>query len=196
MKKALFVAALSLAMTGAAFAQAQETQPPARNTDTRPERENKRPRRLIGADIGIYMPASSSARNLFGSNWTVFRPGLRPIQVVDHTGVRVSGEILTGRQGDNRALVLPLTAEYLLPLSKKPEASTQPYASIGANYFLTQLRVDSLGIPSRLRTGGGLTGAVGVSFGPRTFIELRYRSVTEIRGLDLSGSQVRLGLRF
>jgi hypothetical protein len=126
----------------------------------------------------------------------VFRPGLRPIQVVDHTGVRFSGDILTSRQGDNRALVLPLTAEYLLPLSKSPEASTQPYASVGANYFLTQLRVDSLEILSQLRTGGGFTGAVGVRFGPRTFIELRYRTATEIRGLDLSSSQVRLGLRF
>lgn len=198
--------------------------------------QNKR-RRLppLGLDIGVYIPTSSRTRQLFGSKWTSYGPGIGSVAAPGKGELKFEFDVLTASKGRNKAMIIPLFLEYRLPVfggilpipggpppgdksaddaargaggppsgddkSSGPgpgggEPPFIPYVSVGAGGYATQLKVESLGIPSKWRASFGVTAALGVSFRDRGFIEFRYRTASRVQGIDLSGGQIRFGVRF
>jgi hypothetical protein len=135
-------------------------------------------------------------------------------------------DVLRASKNGNNALVIPIGVEYKIPIfgglfpipkysgeEDKPEemgGSTKemdkmgappsppfaPYLSFGTYAYATQLRAVSAGLPSRWRTGNGFTVTLGTTIGQRTFGEFIYQNVNKIKGIDLSGYQIRFGVRF
>jgi hypothetical protein len=87
-------------------------------------------------------------------------------------------------------------ADKMSEMGPPPSPPFAPYLSIGAYGYATQLRAVSAGLPSRWRTSNGITMTLGTTIGERTFGEIIYQRVNKIKGIDLSGYQVRFGVRF
>ncbi len=157
--------------------------------------ETKRRLPELGLELGLYRPASSQTQAFFGSQWTAFRPRIGPLRMQSRAGFRQDFEVITSTRNGNRATIASLGGEYRQPLfGAKP--SFAPYLSAGAGAYLTQTRIESLGLASSWRGTTGFSAAFGINLGTRAFIELRHREIQTVRGLNLSGEALRFGFRF
>jgi hypothetical protein len=200
---AIIVAALIVA-GGTARAQA-----PAEGQDTpAPPPERERPaRRLppLGPNLGLFAPTSTMARDRFGSTWVAFGLGLGGVRPARRGGGLVGDfGAISGRRGDNRALIIPLGVEWRTALGGAGSSGDEgeerpgnvPYVGVAVDAYATRLRSDEDGVRAGWRFAGGGGAALGVTFAQRGFVEARYRIISKIRGIDLSGAQVRAGVRF
>ena len=71
----------------------------------------------------------------------------------------------------------------------------QPYAAAGPVLATTELRVQSAGIDADPHLLGGSV-MVGSDVGQHAFLEARYLAVPRVHGFNLSGTNLRAGIRF
>jgi len=150
----------------------------------------------IGADAGIYLPTSSKTRDLYGSQWTSFGIGLGSIGTPTeqgHTGTDL--QVLYSKRGDNSALLIPIGVEYRRSLGT-PNTSFTPYWALGLDIVPNAIKSIPDNVDYKWRAAAGATAAVGADFGKSAFIEARYRAVSHVEGIDLSGTAFTIGVRF
>nr|CAA9236517.1 hypothetical protein AVDCRST_MAG63-1222 [uncultured Armatimonadetes bacterium] len=168
---------------------------PATTTSPQPEQEQPRRRRFrIGPEIGVYLPTDSKTRDRFGDTWFTFGIGLGPIPEPQQRGIfGIDLNVLYRKRGDNRALVIPLGVSYRRSLSVGP---TAPYVGASLNLVFADLKSEEDDVDSGLRTTAGASVFLGTTFSENGYVEARYMGISKIRGFDLSGLNLRAGLRF
>lgn len=195
---AAFAAAV-MALPATAFAQTPEPPSPAAGTPPSPgttSSPSPRPRWRIGPDIGTYLPTSARTRDRFGSAWLILGFGVGNVSDI-HPSHRVSFDlnVLGASRSGERVLLVPFGLSYSVALGPET-AATVPYAGISADGAVVDLRSDRDHLPSRTSLTGGGSLFVGTRFSQTGYVEARYNALGAVRGFDLSGITLRLGLRF
>jgi len=91
-------------------------------------------------------------------------------------------------------MIVPVGLGYRIAISEP--GPFQLYVGGSGNLVVTQLRAESAGIKNGYRTGSGGSLFIGANLGRAAYVELRYRNISDIAGLNLSGTQVQAGIRF
>ena len=150
----------------------------------------------IGADGGIYLPSSAKTRSLYGSQWTSIGLGLGSIGAPSQQGdTGLDLQVLYSKHGDNSALIIPVGLEYSKGLGS-PNQSVTPYVAVGADVVPNSIKSVPDHIDNKWRFAGGATAAIGLNFGNSAYAEARYRAVSHVQGIDLSGTAFTVGVRF
>lgn len=174
-----------------------QTEPPA-----------QKPLRLpvYGLNAGTYLPASAAVRARFGESWFSFSPGLGPVLPLPFPALSPDFSLATQaaerRTFNNRAFMALLGAQYQWPLFRLRPTPGEPfklpallpYAGVGAGGVYAHLRSEADGIK-----GSGFAPSasayVGTSVGLNGFVEARWRTFGPVRGFNLSGLDLSVGLR-
>lgn len=199
----LLVPAIAHAQTSEETTKAAppETTTPA--SETPPTEEKPEPARhkkwripRIGPEYGTFVPVSSWTRDRFGASWGGFGFNWGSLEKFSNRGT-LTGEVdfFYSKKEDNRALLVPMGLQYQQAIGK-PFNDIQPYYRASINVFGTQLKAEEDGIHKGVRFAYGGSVASGFNFGTSAFLEVRYRTMTEVRGIDLSGTEFRAGVRF
>ena len=158
----------------------------------------------LGLNVGTFVPTSALTRSRFGGNWQTFSPGLgtvlpslKPTRLPDFS-------LATRRRSvggfNNKAFLVLLGIQQQWPLFTLSEDATRlptflPYAGVGAGATYANLRSGADNVNGSA-FGASASAYVGTSIGLNAFIEARYRLLSPIKGFNLSGTQVSIGLRF
>ncbi|MBB6049625.1 hypothetical protein [Armatimonas rosea] len=162
---------------------------------------------MYGLNAGTYLPASAAVRTRFGGNWFSFSPGLGPVIPPPIPMLMSDTTLMTQAKQvgafNNRAFMALLGAQYQWPLySLKPVEGEKlrlptfmPYAgvSLGGAYANLRSEADGLNTGSVAPYGSVY---IGTAVGMGAFAEARWRSVGALHGLNLSGLELGVGLRF
>lgn len=158
----------------------------------------------IGLNVGSYLPTSGRVRDRFGTNWQTFSPGLGPVLPRPVPGLQsdLSFSVQRRQTGgfNNRAFLALVGVQYQWPLFRITQEMTKlptflPYAGVGAGASYAALRSEGDNVNgSSVGASGSLY--VGTSIGFNTFLEARYRTLSRLRGFDLSGADLTIGVRF
>ena len=181
----------------AAAASAEDTQaPPPPPPGAPAEKPAPRRRFRFGPEAGVFIPASGKTRDRFGASWTSLGPGFGSVRQAGARG-RLEFDVSVFREsrGNRRAFFAPVGVGYRRDLAVG-DGHFMPYAGVSVNLVLTDLRSDADGVRSGLRAGGGGSLFVGSTLGRSAYAEARYLAVSRIKGFDLSGTSLSLGVRF
>jgi len=148
----------------------------------------------IGPEVGVFLPTSSKTSNRFGSTWYSLGLAIGPVSNVPQGGAFSFdfGVQYQSRSG-NHVLLVPLGAEYRIPLSQA--TSAQPYAGVTADAYIVNLK-SSVDNVSGTQLTGGASALIGLNVGKNTNIEARYQFVSSVKGFDFSGLSLSAGYRF
>lgn len=178
----------------------QDSPAPQPQPDPRPE---PRRRFTFGPNFGLYLPTSGKTRDAFGESWTNVGFGIGQVRTARRGGVLSFdfGFINNNRGSGRRAFLAPVGVSYrgsfVDPEDESGNArSIIPYYGASAGLYLANLDSDKYDVDTDLSVGGGGSALVGVAFQRRAFLEARYHAVSRIKGFDLSGLNVALGVRF
>ena len=153
----------------------------------------------LGVDLGIFIPTASKTRNRFGSVWTSVGLGIGKI---DKPGTgRFGLDIgLTGvTNGSNYAYILPVGVSYRRALFSSDLTNGQafiPYFGVSADVVGVDLNSPKDNVHSDVEVAGGGSLSLGTTIGRRAFAEARYAEISEVKGFDLSGLGLTVGIRF
>lgn len=183
-------------------APAPQQDPPAPDPQPSPRPEPRR-RFTFGPNFGLYLPTSGKTRDAFGESWTNIGFGVGQVRTARRGGV-LSFDfafINNNRGSGRRAFLAPVGVSYrgsfVDPEDENGNVrSIIPYYGASAGLYLANLDSDKYDVDTDLSVGGGGSALVGVAFQRRAFLEARYHAVSRIRGFDLSGLNIALGLRF
>lgn len=188
---------LAATSAAAAAAAAEDTQAPPPPPPGAPA-EEPRPRRRFrfGPEVGVFIPANAKTRDRFGASWTDLGPGFGAVRQAGPRGrLEIDVSVFRESRGNRRAFFAPVGVGYRRDLAAGGGAFI-PYAGASVNLVLADLRSDADGVRSGLRAGGGGSLFVGSTLGRNAYAEARYLAVSRIKGFDLSGTSLSLGVRF
>ncbi len=154
----------------------------------------------IGVDFDAFLPSSGKTRSRFGSNWGGIGIGIgRPDQPSDKGLIAFDFSTQYQKRGDHHAFAAPVGISYRRAFSPGPvkERSTFiPYYGVSANLVAVDLRSPEDNVHSGFRLTYGGSALVGTTIGASGFAEVRYRAVAKVKGFDLSGIRLSVGVRF
>lgn len=190
-----------LAASSVAFAQTDTSAPPPAPASPQsppqpPPSQANEPHRIriqVGPQIGTYIPTSAKTRDRFGDAWLIVGVGLGSTSEVhpDHHFTLDLQAVSTSRSGA-QAIVAPIGLSYAVSFG----SGSRTFAGVSADAVIAYLRSDKDHLPSRTRFTGGGGLFVGERFSEHGYIEARYNAFAPVRGFDLSGVNLTLGLRF
>jgi len=154
----------------------------------------------VGVDFGIFMPTSGKTRSRFGNNWGGFGIGIGRPDRPSGTG-RVAFDFSSQYQksGNHHAFIAPLGVSYRRAFNADDltRGSTFiPYYGVSADLVAVDLRSVEDNVHSGLRFTAGGSALVGTTIGASGFAEAKYLAVGKIKGFDLSGLKLSVGIRF
>ena len=162
-----------------------------------PRHFTKRLLPFIGVDVGTFVPVSSRTRERFGPSWTTWGIGIGKVEQISRRGALISEiNFLSAGRGKARAIVVPLGYQYRRTLGEGLGYDIAPYYVTSVNFYGTFIKSPEDNIKYGLRFAFGGALAAGLTFGERGFMEVRYRAMTGVRGINLSGNEIRAGVRF
>lgn len=176
---------------GPAIEQPQQT--PA-ETPPEPivEKETIKAKMHFGPSIGIFRPTSGKVQDTFGSTWTRF--GLRPfiMEVPERGRIMLDLSYYAMDDGTDRAILIPLTAGYMMAISQHKDMLT--YAAVNAGPFYGSVDAPSVGAD---KSGWGLNAnaTLGVALNQRWSLEARYDFFNKFAGFDFSAFSLSVGFR-
>ena len=182
--------------SGVCRAQTPET-PASEAAGVPPRKFSRRLLPLIGVDYGTFVPVSARTRERFGASWQTWGVGIGKVEQISRRGAIVTElNFLSAGRGNTKAIVVPVGLQYRRTLGNGLGSDISPYCVASANMYATYIKSepDNIKYGLRFAVGGALAG--GFTFGERAFIEIRYRAMTGVRGVNLSGNEIRSGVRF
>ena len=186
------VASVLIALTSLCVPALARAEDAAAVAPTEPSRA-KRFLPPIGPEAGVFQPISARSQHLFGGAWLSFSPGIGEIERAGRGGLfSFDFDVLSSEKHRNLAIIAPIGIDYRVA----GPGRTAAYVGAGANAFVTYLSVPALAIRPGVRVSPGGSAFVGVTSGDRAYLEVRYRALARIRGLEMSGGEVLTGLRF
>lgn len=187
----LVAAGLYLAAVVPARADAPAPTPDAGQSAPR----HRRPGRIrFGPEVAVYLPESGKTRSRFGSAWLSVGVGIGGIRTSPVRGkFSPDFDLFYQTRGRNHAFFLPFGLDYRRSLYR---ARVAPYVGATAEACITDIHTVEDNIASRYRMAYGGSVYAGVAAGRNLFGEVRYYGLTRVRGIDLSGVNLKLGYRF
>ncbi len=159
--------------------------------------EDKPERLQFGPEVGFYLPTSGKTADAFGSTFTNIGLGLGAVRKATNRGeYNFDLNIITNRRHGSDFTLIPVGAAWRRSLGNTENASISPYFGYGLNVIGAQLQSDRYNLPSRFRFGASASIFTGVNFGESAYIQARYYETTQMRGFDLSGTSLSIGIRF
>ncbi len=191
------VLTLSPACVRAHAAEGAAAEPaPSAPAQTAPKVEKTRVRfeATVRPEGEFFLPVSAHTRRLFPSVGEA-QLGLRLAVTARRgdNGLRLFADGIHREEGDNEMDLGFLGLELRRNLLRS--GCVRPYAAIGPVLATTRLRVQSEGLdvdPNMI--GGSLM--LGTEIGEHGLLEARYLAVPQVHGYNLSGVNLRAGIRF
>ena len=152
------------------------------------------------------LPTSARARDRFGDKWFNFGVGLGPVRNPSADGeLLYDFQFISSRRniaGTGSAsyaeniLMAPIGVTYRRGLGDPEKSGAKPYVGASVGLLATYMESQIDDIKAGLRTGwhGSVYG--GVTLSEKAYLEARYFATSKIRGIDLSGLSLSVGLRF
>lgn len=207
MKTRLLQTVMLVAALSPAFAQASNTDhftpPPAPAEPLRKAKPDKKHRfevPKIGIDASVFVPSSGKTRSRFGKTWTIIGPALgRPDSPSGGGRFGLDFDVTQNSSGNHHAFIAPLGVRYRRAFSAddvKRKRPLIPYYGGAADLVVLDLRSPEDNVHSRFRLGYGGSVVVGTTVGASGFAEAKYLALSRVRGFDLSGASVTVGVRF
>ncbi len=210
----IFVAtALLPALAASVHAQAPATNnanptPPAEQTATIPTTSAPAPTAQnrgrhfpkIGVNVGVYIPTDARTRNRFGNAWTSVGLGIGSADAPPSAGRFTLDFGLTAENsGNNYAYIVPVGIAYRRAFSAPSVASRRiyiPYYGVSLDAVGVDLKSPQDNVHPGVEVTGGGSITLGTTVGRSAFIEARYSEVAKVKGFDLSGVDLTVGVRF
>jgi hypothetical protein len=148
---------------------------------------------FFGPEVGAFFPTSSRLKDRLGDSWISFGvgrtqavPGGRTRTAVDWTG-------FSKTSGGNKVFMGAVTFGAVLPLGE-PTAEAVPYVAgrVGLSYIDYAIWVLPFDRLSGKRLGYNANAEVGVNFGRRVNLALRYDVFPQYDGFRFDGLSVSL----
>ena len=92
--------------------------------------------------------------------------------------------------------MIPVGANYIRAFGSREDAKTRPYYGASLNLVPAKIRSLPDGVNTGIKLGYGGSAFVGTTLGRKTFVEARYRAISDIAGFNLSGLGLSAGIRF
>ena len=180
--------------------------PPTTPTDTGKPGSPDKPKKhgfqipKIGVDFDAFLPSSGKTRSRFGSDWGGIGIGVgRPDQPSGKGLLAFDFSTQYQKRGDHHAFVAPIGVSYRRAFGSdavKQGGTFTPYYGFSANLVPVDLRSVEDNVHSGFRLSYGGSALVGTTIGASGFVEARYREVAKVKGFDLSGVKLSVGVRF
>ncbi len=199
---------LLLTVLGSAFAQAPSTdrtvkppsapaQPPKK---AKPDKKHGFEISKIGIDASLFVPSNGKTRRRFGKTWTIIGLALgRPDSPSAAGRFGADFDVTQNSSGNHHAFVAPLGIHYRRAFSADDVTRKRPlipYYGGAVDFVVLDLRSPEDNVHSRFRLGYGGSAVVGTTVGASGFAEAKYLAIGRVRGFDLSGASVTVGVRF
>ena len=153
-------------------------------------------RPLIGPEVSVFLPISSSTRDLFGPSWSSFTFGIGAVEQASPGGsFSFDIEVLSSERYHNHAFVVPIGIDFRIGSAVSPSRPSL-YCGAGVNLVPANIRILSRGIPPGIGVAGGASIFVGLTVGKRGYLEARYRAISGLRSINFSGTGLSGGIRF
>lgn len=154
----------------------------------------------VGVDFDIFMPTSGKTRSRFGKNWGGIGFGFGRPDRPSGTG-RVAFDFSSQYQksGNHHAFIAPLGVSHrrAFDAGDLTRGSTFiPYYGVSADLVAVDLRSVEDNVHSGFRFTAGGSALVGTTIGASGFVEAKYLAVSKVKGFDLSGLKLSVGIRF
>ena len=168
----------------------------AENQETEPEKKPARRKfhLIIGPEYNAFRPMSAKAANRFGQRWGGVGISFDKI-VPAKNGLTfdTDANFLIGQSGKNRV--------YLMPLQLGGRQSWQIrknsyYLGLLGGYCGVNLRADPEGVKAGWRFAPAFSTVAGLTLNNRAHLEYRYYRTNPVRGFNMSGTNLSLGMRF
>ncbi len=154
----------------------------------------------IGIDASIFAPSNGKTRSRFGKTWTIIGLALgRPDSPSAAGRFGADFDVTQNSSGNHHAFVAPLGIHYRRAFSADDVTRKRPlipYYGVSADFVVLDLRSPEDNVHSRFRLGYGGSAVVGTTVGASGFAEAKYLAIGKVRGFDLSGASVTVGIRF
>lgn len=154
----------------------------------------------IGIDLDAFLPSSGKTRSRFGNDWGGIGIGIGRPDRPSGTG-RISFEFSSEykKSGDHHAFVAPIGVSYRRAFSADALTNGSkfiPYYGVSADLVAADLRSVEDNVHSGFRLAAGGSALVGTTIGASGFAEAKYLAVSKVKGFDLSGIKLSVGVRF
>lgn len=175
---------------------------PASPADQKPPQQKKHGFQIpkIGIDLDSFMPSSGKTRSRFGKSWGGIGIGIGRPDRPSGTG-RISFEFSSEYQhsGDHHAFAAPIGVSYRRAFNADDltrDKTFIPYYGISADLVAVDLRSPQDNVHSGFRLTEGGSVLVGTTIGGSGFAEGKYTAIGKVKGFDLSGIKLSIGVRF
>ena len=149
-----------------------------------------------GADAGVYLPTSSTVKNLLGSTWYSISPAFGAIGYDTNKGsVGIDLSVLFNSHDGNHVLLAPVGLKYTQGIGS-PGDTIYPYFSVAGDAAIVSVDIPNSTISNSTTVVPSGEALLGLSFGDRAFLEAGYRAVGSTKGLSFSGGEANVGIRF
>ena len=180
-------------------APAAPTPPPDSSGKDKPKKHGFRLPK-IGVDYDTFLPSSGKTHSRFGSSWGGIGIGIgRPDQPSGKGRIAFDFSTQYRKSGDHHAFIAPIGVSYrraFSPDAVKQKSTFTPYYGFTVNLVPVDLRSVEDNVHSGFRLTYGGSALVGTTIGASGFVEARYREVAKVKGFDLSGIKLSVGVRF
>jgi len=154
----------------------------------------------IGIDASLSVPSGGKTRSRFGKTWTIIGLALgRPDSPSAAGRFGPDFDVTQTSSGNHHAFVAPLGVRYRRAFSANDVQRKRPlipYYGVAADFVVLDLRSPEDNVHSRFRLGYGGSAVVGTTVGASGFAEAKYLAIGRVRGFDLSGASITVGVRF
>lgn len=154
----------------------------------------------VGVDFDIFMPTSGKTRSRFGNNWGGIGFGFgRPARPSGTGRVAFDFSSQYQKSGNHHAFIAPLGVSYRRAFSADDltrGGTFIPYYGVSADLVAVDLRSVEDNVHSGFRFTAGGSALVGTTIGASGFVEAKYLAVSKVKGFDLSGLKLSVGVRF
>lgn len=181
--------------------------PPAAAQTPPPQTEKKQQEKKrgfqipkIGVNYNIFLPSSGKTRDRFGKTWGGIGLGVgRPDRPSGSGRLSLDFSTEYRKSGDHHAFAAPLGVSYRRAFSAdalERGSTFVPYYGVSADLVIVDLRSPEDGVHSGFRLSEGGSLLVGTTVGASGFLEAKYTAIARVKGFDLSGASLSVGVRF
>ena len=184
----------------AAPAAAASTAAPTDSTKTDPPKKKGFQIPKIGIDVDTFMQTSGKTRSRFGSSVVGVGFGFGRPDRPSGAG-RLSFDFSTQykKTGDHHEFMAPIGISYRRAFSAEDlvrDHTFIPYYGVSADLVAVDLRSVEDNVHSGFHFTAGGSALVGTTVGKSGFAEAKYLAVGKVKGFDLSGIKLSVGVRF
>jgi hypothetical protein len=163
---------------------------PSAEPDPKPSGRNW----VLAPSVSVYLPDDRQTRDLFGDQWAGIGIAVLPgKEKIRRNAVKFDLALVSAKAGENYAYLLPLGVSYEHRIPMGDAVATTLGA--GADFVVSDVRIDQANIPAKLRTSGGWCLYSRTQLGNRVELRVRYNGLEPVRGYDFSGTAVSLLVR-